>query len=259
MKLRTANLMMGILALVFVFSSQALSSDWNQVKGTFERKLEVSGPAKLDVVTNSGDVTLRTGPVSSVYIKGKIQIHFESDSERDRAEKTLSDIQQNPPLEQNGNSIRVGHVNGTRDMNHTSIDYEIVVPPGSNLIARSGSGDLHIAGPLAEADVETGSGDVSIESVKGSLHLSTGSGDIALREAGGSGAEVRTGSGDVDCVLPSTGGFDFSVATGSGDISAESGLTIETGNTSRGKWRAKIRGGGAAYSVETGSGDIRIH
>jgi Toastrack DUF4097 len=249
----------GLLAAVTVWAVFVPRASAADLKGTFERTLEVSGPAQLDVETGSGDISVRTGAASSVHVKAIVHIDVRSEGERAAAEDTLRSIEENPPIEQQGNSIRIGHDNGTRLMRHVSIDYAVEVPAGSDLTAHSGSGDMSLAGPLAKAEAETGSGDVSVERVTGSLRLTTGSGDVSLKQAGSAGAEVRTGSGDVELELPPQGSFNLAIATGSGDISSASGLPLEQIVTRHGELRAKVRGGGADFIVHTGSGDVHIH
>lgn len=249
----------GILAGVLVWAVFVPAAAAAELKGSFERTLKVSGPAQLNIETGSGDISVRTGNATTVHVKAIVHVHVRSENGQASAEDTLRSIQEDPPIEQQGNSIQIGHDTGRRLMHGVSIDYALEVPAGSNLTARSGSGDMSLAGPLAKAEAETGSGDVSVEQVTGNLRLSTGSGDVRLKQAGAAGAEVRTGSGDVDLELPSEGSFDLTVATGSGDISSSNGLSFEGTYTRRGQLRAKVRGGGPDFNVQTGSGDVRIH
>jgi DUF4097 and DUF4098 domain-containing protein YvlB len=249
----------GILAGVLVWAVFVPVAAAADVKGNFERTLKVSGPAQLNVETGSGDISVRTGDASTVRVKAIVHVHVRSENGRTSAEDTLRSIQENPPIEQQGNSIRIGHDAGTRLMHGVSIDYALEVPSGSDFAAHSGSGDMSLAGPLAKVEVETGSGDVSVERVSGNLRLSTGSGDVRLKQAGAAGAAVRTGSGDVDLELPSEGSFNLAVSTGSGDISSATGMQFEQISSRRGQLRAKVRGGGQDFNVQTGSGDVSIH
>lgn len=255
-KLRTGWVAVVLAAAVLAFAPRAGAS---QVKGKFERSLTVSGAAKLDVATGSGDITVKTGDTSTVRIRGTIQINSESEGDLASAEARLRDIEAHPPIEQNGNSIRIGHHVDSSSYNHVSIDYELVVPPGSDFTARTGSGDLAIGGPLSAVDVQTGSGDAAVDSVKGSVRLTTGSGDVVMKESGSTGAEIQTGSGNVTVDLPKEGGLNLSVKTGSGDISTDREMPLDSVDTHRGELNAKVRGGGADFIIHTGSGDVHIH
>lgn len=247
-----------VLIVAVVAGALAPLAFGSQVKGKFVRNLKVTGPASLNVETGAGDISVSTGDSNSVIVRGTVHVSYDSSDGMEDAEDVLSKIQANPPVEQHGNSISIGHETGSR-YEHVSIDYELVLPRQSEFLAQTGSGDLLITGPLKSVDVKTGSGDAKIESVEGSVHLTTGSGDVSLKEAGRGGATVRTGSGDVAVSLPSEGGLNLSVQTGSGDISMERGMPIESVNTDHHQLSAKVRGGGAAFIVQTGSGDVVIH
>ena len=83
-----------LLASSTVFASQ---------QGSFERTLTVSGPVDLEVLTHSGDVTIRTGASSAVIIRGKI--HVGDRWMRGNRESDVQEIEQHPPIRQEGNSV----------------------------------------------------------------------------------------------------------------------------------------------------------
>ncbi len=76
-------------------------------KGTFERILAVSGPADITVTAGSGSIVMRPGDRSTVRVLGKIEL-WEED-ERDAHER-VSRIEANPPIEQDGGSVRIGDI-----------------------------------------------------------------------------------------------------------------------------------------------------
>jgi hypothetical protein len=244
----------GLFAGLMMVAAQTPWASAADLKGKFERTFQVTGAANLDVVTGSGDISVRTGDASAVVVKGIIHVR----STEPDAEQILRDLEEHPPVAQSGNSIQIGNEGGSERTRNVSIDYELVVPSGSEFKARTGSGDLSVSGPLGAVDVRTGSGDVAMDSVKGSVRLMTGSGDIRMKGAGAGGADVQTGSGDVAVALPTEGGFDLAVETGSGDVSTATGLTIQSWKSSHGSFMGKVRGGGTRYAIRTGSGDIRI-
>src|SRR5215470_7287993 len=86
------------------------------VQGTFQRSYQVSGAVDLEVLTRSGDITIHNGPAGSVSISGKIYVGdrwFGGDRRSDVAE-----IEKNPPIRQNGNSIKIDYLN----MHNIAID-----------------------------------------------------------------------------------------------------------------------------------------
>lgn len=198
-------------------------------QGTFDRNLQVSGPVDLEVLSRSGDVTIRAGGSGSVQIHGKI---FVSDHWLfgDR-QADVQGIEQNPPIHQEGNSVRIDYVNER----NISIDYEITVPADTSIRTHSGSGDQIIEGTQGNAEVETGSGDVKMRNVTGEIRLQTGSGNVRAHEISGA-VKGGTGSGDIE--LEETGSGDVDLHAGSGDIT--------------------VRGVQGAFHAQAGSGDISV-
>src|ERR1700733_9241793 len=120
------------LAVIFVSGAAFASTP----QGTFDKTFQVTGPVNLEVQTRSGDIIVRSGPSGSVSIHGKIFVgdHWLFGNQR---QADVSEIEQHPPLRQDGNSINIDYVN-VRDI---SVDYEITVPADTTLHTRTGSGD----------------------------------------------------------------------------------------------------------------------
>src|SRR5579863_8856455 len=89
-----------MIALVVLLASTFAGASTPQ--GTFEKTFQVNGPVDLEVQTRSGDVIVRSGPAGSVSIRGKIFVgdHWLFGSRH----TDVSDIEQHPPLRQDGNS-----------------------------------------------------------------------------------------------------------------------------------------------------------
>jgi hypothetical protein len=212
------------IALLLLVSAFAFAST---PQGTFDRTFQITGPVDLAVQTHSGDITVRTGPAGSVSIHGKIYVgdHWLFGSRH----TDVSDIQNNPPVRQDGNNIRIDYVS-VRDI---SIDYEITVPEDTTVHSRSGSGDQTIEGTRGNADLQSGSGNLNVTRLTGEVRLQAGSGDVVAREISGA-VRGNTGSGNME--LEETGSGDVDLHTGSGNI--------------------KARGVHGAFRAEAGSGDI---
>src|ERR1700757_3066745 len=134
-------------------------------QGRFERKLSVSGAADVEILTRSGNIAVHSGPAGSISIIGRIHVGDRWFGGGRQAE--VQAIEQNPPIQQNGNSVRIDYV----DYRNISIDYEITAPPDTKVRAKSGSGDQTLEGMQAGADVETGSGNVQITDLAGSVRV----------------------------------------------------------------------------------------
>lgn len=233
-------------ALVVLFATATAIASTPQ--GTFDKSLSVNGPVDLEVLTRSGDVTIRAGASGSVQIHGKIFVgdHWLfGDRQAD-----VHSIEQNPPIRQDGNRIHIDNV----DMRNVSIDYEITVPADTAIRTHSGSGDQTIEGTHGSAEVETGSGDVKMKNVNGELRLQTGSGNIRALQISG---PVKGGTGSGDVQLEETGPGDVDLHTGSGDINARGIQGTFHGEAGSGDISAEGTQTGT-WDIRTGSGGVHV-
>ncbi len=232
--------------VVFLATTTAFAST---PQGTFDRTLQVNGPVDLNVLTRSGDVTIRAGASGSVQIHGKIFVsdHWLLGGDR---QADVHSIEQNPPIRQDGNSIHIDYVT----MRNISIDYEITVPADTSVRTHTGSGDQTIEGTHGNVDIETGSGDVKMRNVIGDIRLQTGSGDVrALQMAGA--VKGSTGSGDVE--VEETGAGDVDFHTGSGNITVRGIQGAFHGEAGSGDITAEGTQSGT-WEVRTGSGNVHL-
>jgi DUF4097 and DUF4098 domain-containing protein YvlB len=218
--------------------------------GHFERTLQVNGTVELEVSSGSGNINVHQGGAGTVSVTAKIHGNngtswlFGSGNIDERIHK----IEQNPPVVQQGNTIRIGRIEDRDLTRNISIDYDVTVPPQTRLTSHTGSGDQTISGlqlPMtaktgsgnvtvdrmsAETRVSSGSGDLKINSVKGILYADTGSGNIHADDIAGD-VFANTGSGDVD-IRQSAGG-SVKAQTGSGNINlhgVKGGLRADAGS-----------------------------
>ncbi len=234
------------IALVVLFASTAVFASSPQ--GSFEKTLTVSGPVNLEVLTHSGDITVRAGSSGSVLIHAKIFVGnnwFSGNREAD-----VHQIEQNPPIRQEGNNIHIDYV----DMRNISVDYEITVPTDTVVRTRSGSGDQIIEGTHGNVDTQTGSGNVKLSNLNGEIRLQTGSGDVRAHQIAGS---VRGGTGSGDVEVEETSAGDVDLRTGSGNLTARGINGGFHGETGSGDVTAEGNLSGA-WEIRTGSGNVRL-
>ena len=262
-------------------------------EGSFARTLTVTGPVDLDVQTGSGHIEVRAGGASAVIIRATIRVRegfFGSQS----AAQRVRDIESHPPIQQNGNVIRVRHMEDPEARRHVSIAYELTVPAETRLRSNTGSGHITVEGVRGPVNAETGSGGVTISKIRdevrahtgsgrmelddiesnldahtgsGSIRASgirgrivadTGSGGVHVEQTGSGDIRAHTGSGGVTVHTPAKAGFDLRAHTGSGSITVDRPMTVQ-GTITKHELMAKVGGGGSAIvDVRTGSGSIRI-
>ena len=255
---------------------------------SFDRTLSISGAVQLAVSTGSGDIHLTRGSGNQVHIHGKIHVSHEGSEERAR------EIAANPPIEQTGDTIRVGEHQEREHWRGISIDYRIEAPAGTLLTAMSGSGDIVDEGVGQNAKLQTGSGDIRAAGLEGPFTVKTGSGNIVAAQSGKGDIIAETGSGDIE-LKDIHGGFHgqtgsgdikasgtpsaswnlqtgsgtvelwtgnapltLDASTGSGEVTTDHEMTVQ-GSFDHHHIRGNLNGGGPTVRAQTGSGEIHIH
>jgi hypothetical protein len=244
---RSIRLAMAILTLALLLPSPVVAAA--RVQGSFERTYSVTGTVELEVLTHSGDISIRGGQPGTVTVRGRIHVgdRWLQGSRQD----DVNQIEKNPPIQQSGNSIRIDYL----DYHDISVDYEITAPADTALRAHTGSGNQELEGLRGSVDVETGSGDLRLHDIVSSrMHLHNGSGNIeALDVAGPLAAEA--GSGNVR--VEENGEGEVRLRTGSGNLEArgvKGALWAQSGSGN-----VKISGSNTGtWEVRTGSGNVDL-
>jgi len=260
---------LAIIAIILAASAPLRASDFAQ--GSFDRSLKVSGHVELEVTTGSGSITVRSGDAGTVSVHATIRVR--DDWSGGNAEEKVRKLESNPPIVQNGNSIRIGNIEDPELRRNVSISYEVITPAETTLNSKTGSGNQSIEGLRGAVEAGTGSGGLVIRNVGGELRANSGSGNIELASIGGK-VRANTGSGSIranglagavvgdtrrgNVRLQQTAPGDVKVRTGSGSVEPENvhgALSVQTGSGTitvqgeqTGEWR-----------LEAGSGTINVH
>lgn len=238
-------------------------------EGSFDRTLHVSGAVNLDIETGSGSIQVHAGSTDEVRVTGHIRTNnwlFGSPGD------AVQRLEQNPPIQQSGNDIRIGHIDDPELRRNVSISYVVVTPANTKLHSSTGSGHQDISGVSGPVDASTGSGGVKVSDIGSGVRAQSGSGGIDLDSIKGS-VYARAGSGSIRAV-DIAGGFDGQ--TGSGHLSLEQtspgSVRAETGSGGldlhnvRGSLQARAGSGGihadgeptGEWLVNTGSGGVEL-
>jgi hypothetical protein len=236
----------GILVALCLYLPAAFAAE-----RSFDRTLSVNGPVTLHVSTGSGYIHISPGSDNQVHIVGHVK--GSNSWWGGSSDDAVNQVASNPPINQAGNIISVGedHSDWAR---HVSVDYEIMTPSNTMLVAESGSGDLQLSGISGTVRAHTGSGSVRADKLGSGSRLESGSGSIDANNLQGS-TSLQTGSGDIHAQLSSAG--DATASTGSGSINlgnVQGAVKADTGSGS-----IDISGQPTApWKLETGSGDITL-
>jgi DUF4097 and DUF4098 domain-containing protein YvlB len=238
------------LALILMGIATVLAAE---ERATFDRSLKVNGPVELSVQSGSGYIRVHAGPAGTVSIHGEIRANW------DNAAEKVHRLQQNPPIEQSGNSVRIGRINDDDLRHNVSISYEVVAPAETRVTANTGSGGIDINGVKGEVHAEAGSGGVHVSDVPNDVTVRTGAGGITIEDVGGNVA-AHAGSGGIHGTAigaAKNGPARIEVSTGSGGISLDQVRGSVDGQAGSG--HVSISGEPTGdWHVRSGSGPVNL-
>lgn len=165
------------------------------------------------------------------------------------------------------------HVRATSDNGSLSLDaspssvmlqnrsgdsrFEVDVPYGVRVIARSQSGDMKILGTRGAVEAHANSGDLEIEGVDGRLEINTLSGSTTAHNVRGD-VDVETTSGDVS-IFDLAGSADIGTVSGTVELRGVTGKTVRAKTTSGDVRFDGLIDAAGSYDFTTHSGDIEMH
>jgi len=216
-------------------------------QGSFGRVLNVSGPAELNLSNSNGRAIIRLGDSGQVRIHATFLAYGWTPED---ARRHTDELAANPPIEQQGNMIRVGD-KARRDYK-TSVQYDIEVPKETEIRGSTGSGEIQITGIQGPVTLEAGSGDIKISSVEQDIKVTAGSGDIVIAGVIGD-VDATADSGEI--TIGATHG-EVRAHSGSGKINiAEPGGSVAVSTSSGGVHLGAVK---QDARVQSSSGDIIV-
>jgi DUF4097 and DUF4098 domain-containing protein YvlB len=216
----------GLAALAVVASGCEMGP---AATGAFDRSFTVTAPIRLELSNASGNVTITGSADNKVHVHGDVRssgIGFES------PQKRLDAIVGNPPVEQKGDTIRVGK--DLSKIHNVSIAYTIEVPHDTEISTQVASGEQNISNIRGPVKVDSTSGSIKVNGVERQTTLNTLSGSI---DAQNIGDDLRASS--------ASGSVIASKIKGDVRISALSGET-------------QIIGPGGRVDADTASGSVEV-
>jgi len=238
------------------------------VSGNFDRSFAVSGPVRLELSGASGDVQI-TGSAD-----GKVHVHADVRSSGmgfGSPQKRMGELVSHPPVEQRGNTIRIG-----KDMTHLrnlGISYTIEVPhdtevdstvaSGSQTIrdirgpvkSQSASGAIRVEHIDRDAQLTAMSGSVEASDVGDDVHASSVSGNVSVANAKGD-VRINALAGVIQVVKP---GGRVDADTASGTVNVQGATNDVKAHSASGQ--ISVQGNPAANSyweLKTVSGEVQL-
>jgi DUF4097 and DUF4098 domain-containing protein YvlB len=211
----------------------------SSVKGAFDRNYNVTAPVRLELTNASGDVEITGSADGKVHVHGEVRV---SGMGFGNPQKRLDDTTANPPVEQKGDTIRVGKE--LSSLHNISITYTIQVPHDTEISASVVSGTQTIRGVRGPVKVQAASGSIHLEKIDRDAQLTTVSGSVSASDVGD---DVRISSASGSVNVSSTKG-DVRVNALSGVIQiSKAGGRIEADTAS------------GAVEIQGASNDVKAH
>ncbi len=255
----------------------------------WEKSYSIADRAVLHVLTDDGDVRVRTWDKREVAVK--------ITSEGWRIGERGVRIQQTQDGDRVDLEVRTPHWEFNFGFVIRSLRIEVWVPTESDLTLATGDGDVGVPAVHGRVDVRTGDGAINVQGARGDLRLRSGdgrivasgidgvldahTGDGSLRVDGrldgltlgsgdggilaevmpgsrvASGWSVITGDGGVTLRVPTDLKADVEAHTGDGGIDIDLPLTI-SGRVTRQEVHGTLNGGGPLLRLRSGDGSIHL-
>jgi DUF4097 and DUF4098 domain-containing protein YvlB len=161
------------------------------VRGAFDRSYNVAGSIRLELTNAAGDVDITGSADRKVHVHGEVRA---SGIGFDNPQKRLDDTVSNPPVEQRGDTIRIGKEMSR--MRNISIAYTIQVPHDTEVSATVASGAQTVRDVRGPVKVQAASGSIRVEKIDRDAQLTTASGALSASDIGND-VRVSTASGTV--------------------------------------------------------------
>jgi DUF4097 and DUF4098 domain-containing protein YvlB len=227
------------IALLAVSVALGACGVGSSTNGSFTRTLSVTGPIRLELVNAAGDVVINGSADGKVHVQADVRasgISFTNPQQR------INELVSNPPVEQKGDTIRIGK-DLTR-LHNITVSYTIEVPQETEVSTTVASGSQTIRGVRGPVKAVAASGAIHVERIDRYAQLSTLSGSI---DAIDMGDDVRASS--------ASGKVTVSNVKGDVNINALSGAARVT------KLGGRVEATTASGSIDVqgAKSDVKIH
>jgi DUF4097 and DUF4098 domain-containing protein YvlB len=233
-----ATFMLAVLGIALSATTAAAQrrgrgSNGREYRSRVDTTIAFNKNGTLTVNAGNGDVVITGGTANTVHVRAN------SDDDNIRFDVT-------------GNTVELSTARRGSDSR-----FEVEVPVGTRVVARSQSGDITVRGTRGDVSVTAQSGDILIDDVAGRLDVRSFSGEVTASNIAGS-VDITTQSGDLK--ITDVRG-DIEVSNTSGDIVMR-GVTaklVRAKTTSGDVVYDGIIDPAGRYELISHAGDVRLH
>ena len=233
---RRLAVLTGLLAIAALLGGCGVGSSAN---GSFSRTLNVTGPIRLEFSNAAGDVTINGSTDGKAHVQAEVRASGISFT---NPQKRIDELVANPPVEQVGDTIRIGK--DLARLRNITVSYTIEVPRETEISTTVVSGSQTIRGVRGPVKAVAVSGAIHVERIDRYAQLTTVSGSIDAKDMGN---DVRASS--------ASGKVTLSNVKGDVIVNALSGAT----QVLKLEGRVEATAASGSIDVEGAKSDVKIH
>ncbi|ADW68654.1 DUF4097 family beta strand repeat-containing protein [Granulicella tundricola] len=254
-----------LLATPLLLSGYAAASE----PGSFNKTLTVSGPVKLDVKSGPGGIKISVGSSDTVVVHAVIRSVL-GRFDPGLADANIRALEQNPPIEQHGNDIRIGYVADQAILKGVTVTYDIETPRQTQVNASADAGGIRIDGVQGPVETTNDAGHTEVSGIQAALKMTARAGGLVVQDAGND-VSITNQSGGIlmhgvhGSVTAETTNGRIEISDVTGDVhSATRSASIRLDGIKGGVNARNLSGSiesfqsGSSVNAETSSGSIRI-
>jgi DUF4097 and DUF4098 domain-containing protein YvlB len=244
-----------LIALLAAFPASAGSEE------TFEKAFSLDGVTKVSVENVNGRID------AIAWDKPYLRVKAVKTARGSNAEETLR--QTEIRVKKVGDRIEIvtvtpqrrrlfGFLDFTWGNRHATVDYEIHVPPSTDVRFETTNGKVEAIGFVGNMDAEAVNGSIDLKDMEGPVRAATVNGSLRVTFKGNlKKSNLETVNGSVDVSFNKKSSIRYDLETVNGRIEGDFDISVE-GKFGPKEARGSYNGGGETLRVETVNGSIRL-
>ena len=259
MKNKSIIQMLGTLALLLLFAPSSIATAQYEEEEEWSRSFDIGPNGSFALSNISGDIVIRGGAGDQVQVQAVKEVRRAgSDAE---AKRQLARVE--IEVTHTGNRLRIHtRYEEQSDRDHdssVSVDFEVIVPSGTEVSAKSVSGDIDVSNVQGELSAETVSGEVDIQKADKLVSAKSVSGSVDVASARGTeDMEIASVSGDVEVDGIAASRVTFESVSGDIEITgADCGRAAMKTVSGDVRYTGSLEASGR-YEFKSHSGDVNI-
>ena len=247
---RTAIALCALLAALPAFAG---------TEETFEKAFSLEGVTRVSVENVNGRI------VAIAWDRPYLRVKAVKTARGGDAEATLK--QTEIRVKKVGDRIEIVTVNPQRRRlfgfldwgnRQATVDYEIHVPPSTDVRFETTNGKVEAAGFGGNMDAEAVNGSIELKDVEGPVRATTVNGSLRVAFKGNfKKSQLETVNGSVDVTFDKKSSVRYDLETVNGRIEGDFDISVE-GKFGPKEARGSYNGGGETLKIETVNGSIRL-